>query len=108
MSVYTPGKKVVCVNDDFSGLPENNMRAFRQLPVKDVVYTIREFDDPSLKLEELLNPIVTMNVGGILMDQEGAFHKSRFAPLLEDREEMTDSILESIGIGIEEEMFELL
>lgn len=108
MSIYTPGKKVVCINDDFSAMPQNNMKAFRQLPVKDVIYTVREFDDPSLKLEEINNPTVTMNVGGILMDQEGAFHKNRFAPLLEDREEMTESLLEDISIEIEEEMLELL
>lgn len=108
MSIYTPGKKVVCINDDFDGLSEANRKVFSKLPVKDKVYTVREFDDPSLKLEEIVNPVVTMNVGGILMEQEGAFHKSRFAPLLENRDELSESILADISIEIEHEELELV
>lgn len=90
------GSKVVCVNSDFSGLSENNRKVFKQLPTKGTVYTVREFDDPSIKLEEIVNPVVEMDVGGIRLNQEGAFHKNRFAPLLEDRDELTESILEDI------------
>lgn len=104
--IYAPGKKVVCIDDDFSGLSEKSMRAFRQLPVKNAVYTIREFEDPSVKLEEIKNPKVKINMGGVLVDGEAGFHKNRFAPLLDNRDQMTDSLLEEISEGIEEELLE--
>lgn len=103
---YAPGNRVVCVDDDFSELSEKSMKAFRQLPVKNAVYTIREFEDPSIKLEEIKNPKIKINMGGVLIDGEAGFHKSRFAPLLDNRNQLTDSLLEKISEGIGEELLE--
>lgn len=83
------GQKVVCINDSFSDF----VRAiYRQLPVKDKSYTIREVflgreklvkggDSATvgLLLEELKNPPDPFHAG----QQELGFSSERFAPLEE-------------------------
>ena len=101
---YRVGQKVVCVNDDFLQLAAdpNFTRVFKQLPKRDVTYTIREYDAPSMKLEEIQNDEVLMDLGGLSIKEEPGFHQNRFAPLQENVEEMT----ESTSVGIEEEVLE--
>lgn len=83
------GQKVVCINDTFSDF----VRAiYRQLPVKDKTYTIREVylgrekvvnagDSATvgLLLQELVNPPDPFHAG----QQELGFSSERFAPLEE-------------------------
>lgn len=83
------GQKVVCVNDSFSDI----VRAiYKELPVKDNIYTIREVflgrekvvkggDSATvgLLLEELTNPPDPFHKG----EQELGFSSERFAPLNE-------------------------
>src|SRR4051812_31149833 len=83
------GQKVVCVNDSF---PEIVRAIYKQLPVKDNIYTIREVflgrekivkggDSATvgLLLEELTNPPDPFHKG----EQELGFSSERFAPLQE-------------------------
>jgi hypothetical protein len=89
------GQKVACVNDTFSP----TIRAlYKQLPVKDNIYTIREVclrretirgsdsATVALLLEELKNDVDPTHKGG----EELAFKQERFAPLetLEEEEEI--------------------
>jgi hypothetical protein len=93
------GQKVVCVNDSF---PEIVRAIYKELPVKDNIYTIREVflgrekivkggDSATvgLLLEELTNPPDPFHKG----EQELGFSSERFAPLNEvpDEEEETAS-----------------
>jgi hypothetical protein len=83
------GQKVICVNDKF---PDLVRAIYKQLPVKDVVYTIREIflgrekivragDSATvgLLLEELTNPKDPFHAG----EQELGFSSERFAPMEE-------------------------
>ena len=83
------GQKVVCVNDSF---PELVRAIYKELPVKDTIYTIREVylgrekivkggDSATvgLLLEELRNPPDPFHKG----EQELGFSSERFAPLNE-------------------------
>jgi hypothetical protein len=83
------GQKVVCVNDSF---PEIVRAIYKELPVKDNIYTIREVflgrekivrggDSATvgLLLEELTNPPDPFHKG----EQELGFSSERFAPLNE-------------------------
>lgn len=97
------GQRVICVNDKFPPL----VRAlYKQLPVKDNIYTIREVflgrekivragDSATvgLLLEELTNPKDPFYKGG---DQELGFASDRFAPLEEIPAEQEH---EEAGIG---------
>jgi len=83
------GQRVVCINDVFSP----TVRAlYRQLPVKDTIYTVREVflgrekivkggdtATVGLLLEELVNPKDPFHQG----EQELGFSSERFAPLNE-------------------------
>jgi len=96
--MFDKGQKVVCINDDFSATVRH---LYRQLPVKDEVYTVREVTIGRAKvtssagggndisylvlLEELHNPddpYMHENAG-----QEMGFRSDRFAPLEEVSEE---------------------
>ncbi len=81
---YKVGDKVVCINDNFDEhkSKESFTKIFVELPVKDTIYTIREYDSPSIKLQEIKNPNVIMNIDGIAIREEGAFNENRFAPIL--------------------------
>jgi hypothetical protein len=98
------GQKVVCINDTFSP----TIRAlYKQLPVKDNIYTVREVflgrekivrggdtATVGLLLEELKNPPDPFHQG----EQELGFSSERFAPLNElPPEEVEEE--EVVGVG---------
>jgi hypothetical protein len=98
------GQKVVCINDTFTPA----IRAlYKQLPVKDNIYTVREVflgrekivkggDSATvgLLLEELKNPPDPFHQG----EQELGFSSERFAPLNELPDEQVEEE-EVVGIG---------
>lgn len=98
------GQKVVCINDTFSP----TIRAlYKQLPVKDTVYTVREVflgrekivkagDSATvgLLLHELTNPPDPFHQG----QQELGFSSERFAPLNEIPAE-EEAVAEEVGAG---------
>lgn len=98
------GQKVVCINDTFTP----TIRAlYKQLPVKDTIYTIREVflgrekvvrggdtATVGLLLEELTNPKDPFHQG----EQELGFTSERFAPLNELPDEEAEE-LQTIGAG---------
>lgn len=111
------GDKVVCVDDDFTTHKINDPNfhlMFKQLPVKDEVYTVRSIDSVAIRLNEVVNPIVPINLGDrsnpIWIEDEPAFHISRFAPLLNNRDELTDNVLNGIlkDIGEDSEVLPYL
>jgi hypothetical protein len=101
------GQKVICVNDSFSDI----VRAiYKQLPVKNVTYTIREIflgrekivragDSATvgLLLEELHNPKDPFHAG----EQELGFSSERFAPLEEiPAEQVEEEAFAEAGTGL--------
>ncbi|MFT3868188.1 MAG: hypothetical protein QM715_06775 [Nibricoccus sp.] len=98
------GQRVVCINDSFSQF----VRAlYKQLPVKDKTYTIREVflgrekivkgDDTAtvgLLLEELHNPPDPFHAG----QQELGFSSERFALLDELPDE--ENVEEEVAAGV--------
>jgi hypothetical protein len=88
---FKVGQEVVCVNDSFDTSDPNFYRVFTQLPKKGITYTIREYDAPSIKLEEVQNSEVPMDMGGITMTEEPGFNQNRFAPLIEGSKEMEET-----------------
>jgi hypothetical protein len=100
------GQKVVCINDTFSP----TIRAlYKQLPVTDPIYTVREVflgrekivkggetATVGLLLEELKNPPDPFHQG----EQELGFTSERFAPLNELPDEEAEAEVEhAIGAG---------
>jgi hypothetical protein len=99
------GQKVVCINDTFSP----TIRAlYKQLPVKDTIYTIREVflgrekivkggdtATVGLLLVELTNPKDPFHQG----EQELGFSSERFAPLNELPDEQAE-VEQSVGAGV--------
>lgn len=96
------GQKIVCVDSTFDKSDPDFFRVFQQLPVKGVVYTVREYDAPSVKLEEVQNSEVPMDLGGITMNEEPGFNQNRFAPLIEK----SDSVEVSEAVKTEKEVLE--
>ncbi len=107
--MFERGEKVVCVNGDFS---PSVRRLYRQLPVKDHIYTIRDVgigrvrvtseagaNDVSylVLLEELHNPDDPYMPEG--RGEEMGFRSDRFAPLVETslEEHATESIPAQYG-----------
>ena len=98
------GQRVVCINDVFSP----TVRAlYKQLPVKDTIYTVREVflgrekivkggdtATVGLLLEELVNPKDPFHQG----EQELGFTSERFAPLNELPDEKKE-VEETVAIG---------
>jgi hypothetical protein len=90
--MFLKGQKVVCVDDNFS---QSARLLFKQLPVKDVVYTVREVyvgrgnilkahsgtmeGEIGILLVELVNPPDPSLRKGLLY--ELGFKAERFAPL---------------------------
>jgi len=98
------GQKVVCINDTF---PEIIRAIYKELPVKDNIYTIREVflgrekivkggdtATVGLLLEELTNPPDPFHQG----EQELGFSSERFAPLNELPDEKVEAE-EVVGAG---------
>lgn len=71
-------KKVICINDEFN---PNVAVLFKQLPVKDHIYTIRDSfttrNGPAYHLVEIRNPKIELN--GMFF--EPSFHQDRFVDL---------------------------
>jgi hypothetical protein len=101
------GQKVVCINDSFSQFVQ---ALYKELPVKNRTYTIREVflgrekivksNDHAtvgLLLEELRNPEDPFHAG----KQELGFSSERFAPLEEipETEETSELVLEPAHAG---------
>jgi len=97
---------VVCINDDFSPTVRH---IYRQLPIKDEIYTVREVGigrtrvtggDVSylVLLQELHNPEDPYMKDGAA--EEMGFRSDRFAPLLaaEDEEYATESHPATAGV----------
>ncbi len=99
------GQKVICINDTFSP----TVRAlYKQLPVKDTIYTVREVflgrekivkggdtATVGLLLEELTNPLDPFHQG----EQELGFSSERFAPLNTlPPEEVAAEVEEHVGV----------
>jgi hypothetical protein len=95
--MFEKGEKVVCVNGDFSATVR---RLYRQLPVKDNIYTIRDVrigrarvtsekgaSDVSflVLLEELHNPDDPYMRDGA--GEEMGFRSDRFAPMVDVSDE---------------------
>jgi hypothetical protein len=101
-TMFYPGQRVICVNDDFGLVINALMKAAQGLtlrfPEKDKKYTIREiFDNEgivvSVTLEEIQNPSFQIPV--INTRRELAFKADRFAPVnpaLEESEELEVSL----------------
>jgi hypothetical protein len=99
--MFSTGQRVVCINDDF---PDLIRQIYRQLPVKDKVYTIRAVGvgrgqlapksaggsdgEIIVYLKELHNPDpeARFSKGGLEM----GFNSERFAPL----ETLPDEVVE--------------
>ena len=98
--MFVKGQKVVCVNDQF---PAPALKLYSQLPKKDSVYTIRSVyigrgnytraksgqmeGEIGLLLEELINPrdpSLKANLTGEL-----GFNSERFAPLVQEEDELS-------------------
>jgi len=98
------GQKVVCINDTF---PEIIRAIYKELPVKDNIYTIREV---FLGREKIVRGGDTATVGLLLVElknppdpfhqgeQELGFSSERFAPLTELPDEKIE-VEEVIGVG---------
>lgn len=97
--MFDVGQKVACINDDFSTTVRH---IFKQLPVKDEIYTVRDVrigraqvtggGDVSflVLLQELKNPDDPYMADGAA--EEMGFRSDRFAPLeeLENSEYATE------------------
>ena len=97
------GQKVVCIDDKFDMLQPQFTLLFKELPVEDETYTVREYGDGRILLDEIVNPTLDQNVGGKIVPIESGFASRRFAPLLDDRADFADSILQGIAEDIEVE-----
>ena len=99
------GQKVVCVNDSF---PDIVRAIYKELPVKDNIYTIREVflgrekivkggDSATvgLLLEELTNPPDPFHKG----EQELGFSSERFAPMNEVPDEQEEEAAAEVFQG---------
>lgn len=106
--MFSNGQRVVCINDDF---PEIIRAIYRQLPVKDTVYTVRAVGvgrgqlapkssggsdgEIIVYLKELSNPDpeARFSKGGL----ELGFNSERFAPLEELPDEVAEEELTAIA-----------
>jgi len=80
------GRRVLCINDDFSNRPLT-WRILFAFPLKGREYTIRGTFDKSYYLEEIRNPEVTWESG---FKKEICFYKWRFRILEEKQHEDED------------------
>jgi hypothetical protein len=120
--MFQTNQKIVCIDDTFQPWVYD---LYKSLPRKDSVYTVRAMgagrsnpsfvvdDDAQIKmaaaefdmlvlLKELRNPDDPHSS----VKQELGFRAERFAPLLEDGEEVFESVAEPSG-GVREEEHEL-
>lgn len=110
---FKVGQKVVCVNDDFTEHKKNDPNfhvGLQNLPKEGVTYTVRTSEGPAIRLDELVNPVIPINLGDrqspLWIEDEPAFHMSRFAPLLDNRDQLTDSLLNDLTKDINKDVKE--
>jgi hypothetical protein len=101
---FKVGDKVVCIDDNFDKTRPNFEKIFPNLPIKNVVYTIREYEEPAIKLVEIVNPVTIINIDGVLIEDEGAFHEKRFAPLISSGLNLAESISEIVKKNISKKL----
>lgn len=97
---FEPGSKVVCVNDEFD-LTDPVIRMMVK-PKKDITYTVRDCEEGMVRLEEISNKELPMDFGGVIFMVEPGFAQNRFAPLLDNRDEMTEYLLNNLELDVEE------
>lgn len=97
---YKPGSKVVCVNDEFD-LTDPVIRSMVR-PKKDIVYTVRDCEEGMVRLEEISNKEMPMYFGGVILMVEPGFAQNRFAPLLDNRDELTENMLNTLKLDVKE------
>jgi hypothetical protein len=100
--MYEPGEKVVCVNSDFAPL---HKAIYRNLPLQDTVYTVRECTlgrtrtggaDKGCSFKVLLVELVNDPDPYMHPDQaeELGFRSDRFAPVISEELEVEAEIYE--------------
>ena len=90
--MFRVNQKVVCVDDRFG--KRWHQRGILQRPIKGRVYTVRDVGIynfavgpmPSLRLEEIINPIIDWDDGDT---SEIAFHAGRFRPAVERKTDIS-------------------
>jgi hypothetical protein len=98
--MFTKGQQVVCIDDNF---PNPLKKLYRQLPVRDVAYTVREvyvgrsvaYGQPGASDGEigvLLNEIVNYIDPRCKNVLELGFKAERFAPVEHDTETNTEKV----------------
>lgn len=92
------GRRVLCINDDFSNAPPLRRIIFK-FPKRGIVYTIREVYDESLHLNEIVNPVAWFpDHGGVIC--EVSFDKPRFMFL----DKVSESVLDNECVSISEKI----
>lgn len=97
------GSKVVCVDGDFTTHIENDpdfFQTFHGIPKEGKTYKVRTSECGAVRLDEIVNPVGPINLGepiGVIWD-EPAFEGVRFAPLLDNRDDLTNEMLKGIGL----------
>jgi hypothetical protein len=89
------GMKVVCINDDFGGIP-SRYTVPSQLPKSGRVYTVREIvpripgrtKGVQIRLEEIVLPLADFTIDGFRRI-EPAFGASRFRPAVERKTDIS-------------------
>jgi hypothetical protein len=89
---FKVGDRVACIDDNFDKTKPNFEKIFPNLPIRDLVYTVREYQEPAVKLVEIVNPTSIINLDGISIEDEGAFHEKRFAPVISSGMDLMESI----------------
>jgi hypothetical protein len=97
---FKVGSKIVCVNDEFD-LSDPLIRVMVK-PKYNVTYTVRDCDEGMVRLEEVVNKEVPMDFGGMVIMTEPGFAENRFAPLQDNRDELTESLLNDLEVDKEE------
>jgi len=92
--MFAPGQKVVCIDDDFSNLPHALLLRYSDLPLKGVVYVIRDLvpgvsigGDEGETVVYLVGIINEPNKHGI----EPGYNAERFAPLQSDFDRLEEN-----------------
>jgi len=86
------GQKVVCIVQLSTDAYSHWAVAYPNLPTKGCIYTVRETesrgDVPSIRLEEMYNPVLPwVSYGGFLA--EGSFDVAAFRPLVERKTDIS-------------------
>ena len=103
-SQYHKGAVVVFVGNlenEFMASPINFLEACHSMPEIGKKYTVREFRGDSILLEEVINPKMQMDMGGIPMMVEYAFDVRKFAP----KESVNSLLQKALSMNLLEKSF---